>query len=470
MKNMKHLFKHAESFLDRAPELWKENIELVELNRRFLWFLILRFGVAAAMLGLGFTKNILIPHLNIRVGSFFTVGGILLLLNVIYWCHYEWVATHREFPSNVRWVAANVQVQIISDFLILGWLVYECGGIESPLVYFFLFHNTLSCLFFKRIVSFTHTLISLSIIFLIYILPAAGVIPHRHFIEPAYSPMVQISHDFAAYYLAGIFFIYIAAWYLSSTIAQNLKLRERELQEKIQEMLDLAREKNRYLLVTTHELKAPFAAIQSYANVALEGYAGEISEKIREILQKIKRRCNMLANMITQMIQLTNITSLKERQDDVTRSRVDAAVIVSRALPKFKETAAAKNVTFDTSKLSKGHFIEANSEQLEILFDNVVSNAVIYSFPGTKIAISILEKDEYVTVCVNDVGIPVKKEHLEKVFLEYFRSEKAVEVNPSSTGLGLTIAKQIMDIHGGRIWIESDEEQGTSVFMEFPKS
>lgn len=467
---MKHLFKHAAAFLNRAPELWKENVELIELNHRFLWFLILRFGVAAAMLVLGFTKNIFIPHLHIRVESFFAVGGILTLLNILYWCHYEWFAARREFPLSARSVVANVHVQIISDFLILGWLVYECGGIESPLVYFFLFHNTLSCLFFRKIISFTYTMISIAIIFLIYILPAVGLIPHRHFIEPAYSPIVQISHSFAIYYLAGIFFVYIAAWYLSSTMTQSLKLRERELQEKVQEMIDLVREKNRYLLVTTHELKAPFAAIQSYVNVALEGYAGGLSEKMKEILFRIRARCDMLANMITRMIQLANITSLKERPDDVTKSRMDISGIIMRILPKFNETAAAKNVSFDTSKLSKGLFVEANGEQLEILFSNVISNAVIYSFHDTKITIASGEKDKFAVISVNDTGIAVKKEHLEKVFLEHFRAEKAVEVNPNGTGLGLTIAKQIMDIHGGRIWMESSEESGTTVFTEFPKA
>lgn len=468
---MEHLYRKAASFLDRAPDLWRENVQLVELNRRFLWFVLLRFGVAGALVAVGLTKEYLIPAIGITSFSLFLVAGILLLLNIFYWFYYEWAITYHEFPENAKLVAQNVQIQIILDFLILGYLVYECGGIESPLVYFFLFHNTLSCLFFRRRISILHTLLSIAIILTIFLLTAFGVIPERHFIDPALSGITVFPHRFAAYYLAGVVSLYLAAWYLISTITESLRAQERELQEKIQELIDLAHEKTRYLLVTTHELKAPFAAIQSYVNVALAGYAGELPEKIKDILLKIHARCEMLVQMLTDMIRLANTTSLKERRYELVTSRVDLSEVVASVLPRFRDVAAKKKVSFDTGDLPfTQHFIEADSEQIEILLGNIIGNAVSYSYPETKINIAVEEEEHLVRIRVSDEGIGIKKEHMEKVFLEHFRAERAVDMNPNSTGLGLTIARQIMDIHHGRIWIESELGQETTVFMEFPKS
>jgi signal transduction histidine kinase len=467
---MERFFEKAAAFLDRAPDLWKENVELIELNRRLLWFIVLRFGVVAILLVLGFAKGILIPHLGINTAGIFIIAGILFLLNIFYWFYYQWAITYHEFQEYTKMVAGSIHVQIIFDFLILGYIVYECGCLESPLIYFFLFHNTLSCLFFKKSISFIHTIISIAIILLVVALTYLDVIPERHFIDPRFSVVTFIPSQFVAYYLAGVVSIYLIAWYLISTITESLKVREKQLQEKIQEMIEVDREKTRYMLVTTHELKAPFAAIQSYVNVALDGYAGELTDKLKEILWKIQARCNMLVAMITDMIQLANITSLKERPQEVVTSRIDLSEIIINMLPRFKETAAKKKVAFETNDLSfKHHFIEANAEQIQILLNNIIGNAISYCHSETKIKIEVIENEHFVTASVKDKGIGIKKENLEKVFLEHFRSEKAVEVNPNSTGLGLTIARQIMDIHRGRIWIESTESVGTAVFMEFPK-
>lgn len=467
---MKRLFDRAESFLDRAPELWRENIELVELNRRFLWFILLRFGVIGALATLGLAKSFLFPALDISPFGLFLAAGILLPLNIFYWFYYEWAITYHAFPENTKLVAQNVQVQIILDFFILGFLVYECGGIESPLIYFFLFHNTLSCLFFEKRVSLFHTLLSIAIVLAIVLLTSFGILPEKHFIDPATLGTPSIPRTFDHYYLAGVVSVYLFSWYLISTITENLRIQEQQLQEKIQEMTELSREKTRYLLVTTHELKAPFAAIQSYINVALDGYAGDIPEKLMEILKKIGARCDLLARRITDMIQLANITSLKEHRQNIVTARVNLSELLITAAGRFKNLGASKHVTIEIGELSsQKHFAEVDAQQIDILFNNIIANAISYAFPSTAIRVAITEGETSISVSVSNHGIGIKREHMEKVFLEHFRTERAVEMNPNSTGLGLTIARQIMDIHGGSIRIDSEVDRETTVFMVFPK-
>lgn len=466
-----HPLERATSFLDREPELWKKSVQLLELNRRFLWFLSLRFGVISALFVIALIEDILLPHLHINPKIIFVVAALLSALNVLYLLHYKWAITYHDFSVYTRKVKTNIQVQIIFDFLILGYFVYEFGGLESPLIYFFLFHNALSCLFFSRRTSFIHTMVSISIITTICLLISSGTVPERRFLVSAFTPAITSSIPFVYYYLAGVVSIYLTFWYLISTITESLKKQERRLQNKIQEMIDLAKEKTRYMLVTTHEIKGPFAAIQTYVNVALGGYAGEVSEKLKEILWKINARCSMISEIITDMLQLSNITSIKEYRREIVMLHINISQLISSVVRRFVEIAKMKEIEFEMGTIPfEHHFIEANSEEVDILLSNIIKNAVSYSYSGTKINLDIKESEQHVLVSVANKGIGVSEENLKKIFLEHFRTEKAVEMNPNSTGLGLTIARQIMDIHHGRIWIESEEGAVTTVFMEFPKS
>lgn len=464
---MQKIIQRAANILDRSPDYFKTDVRIYELNRRLLWFIVFRFIVAFALLFAAFAKDVLLTHISVSRTVFLAMSGLLLLVNSLYWLHYRKIAFKAKFSDYSKKASLNVQFQIILDFMVLGYLAYRCGGIESPLVYFFLFHNVIACLFFKKTVSFIYTALGVAIIFLISLGPFWGVLPGYHFIFPAESA-VFYNKTMYAYELAGIVAVYAIVWFVTSSITDSLKRHETKLQDKIDELVAMDKEKTRYMLVTTHELKAPFSSIQSYVNVLLGGYAGEISEKVNEIMWKIKARCEMLMRMITEMIQLANISSMKERKKEVTMKRLDLVKVVGSVARGFAEAAMAKNVSI-TWPEGKFYELEANSEQLDILFNNVLSNAVNYCYPDSEIRVEIKDAEGFVTVGIADRGIGIKKEHLEKVFLEYFRTEQAVLINRNSTGLGLTISKQIMAIHGGRIWIESEENVGTTVFMEFPK-
>lgn len=441
---------------------------MVELNRRFRWFLLLRFGAVLCLLLLAFIKYLFIPQISASHPILVRTAVILFLLNICYWYHYKRLEKRRDPGRYSRGLTHNIQAQMILDFLVLGYLVYLFGGIESPLIYLFLIHVILACLFFGRAISLLYVLVSILIITVISLGTYFGFIPPQHFMKGMIIGNFYKDPIYFHSYYWGMIFIYLAIWYVVSSITDNLKEQECMLQEKIEEMVKMDEEKTRYMLTTTHELKAPFAAIQSYVNLALGGYVGDISKDVKEILLRIKDRCDRLMNMIIDMLRLTNLKSLKDKP--VIMSEVNLSEVILGVLKIFEDKARERSLIFEPLNLDWASYkIMANREQLEILLANVISNAVNYSYPQNAIKIWINEKDGKVIVVIEDHGIGIKKEHLPKVFLEYFRSEKAVEMNKNSTGLGLAAAKQIMDIHHGRIWIESKEGKGTKVSMEFPK-
>lgn len=456
--------------LDRAPAALKEGLREREVNRRLLWFLLLRAAVAASLTGVALSKGLLFPELQVPAGGLLVCALILLGADGLFWLHYR-SSTDSGPEDFVRGAERNLQAQIVLDFLVLAYLVFECGGIESPLAYFFLFHNALSCLFFRRRVSLAHTLLSIAILVALEALRRAGAVPERHFIALEAWPTPSVPFRVSAYYLAGLSFFYLAAWYLVSTITERLRLREHQLEEKVEELLEVDRTKTRYMLVTTHELKAPFAAIQSYAEVLLDGYAGELSPKAREILERVQVRCQKLLGMLKDMIRLSNITTTKERRGALATGLIDLGLVGREAVEPFRESAARKGIAFDFERLEGGrHLIEGNLEQIQILLSNIVGNAVSYSDPGTVVRLWAEHAAGAEELCVSNRGIVVRPEHAEKVFLEYFRSEEAVKANPNGTGLGLAIARQIMGVHRGRIAMETDAKGETVVRMRFPRT
>ena len=443
------------------------DIRLLELNRRIHWFLSLRLAVACALLVGAVLALTTRGGLLVTSGPLFMMSGALFAMDGLFWLHYRSVrGARREFERFRSTLSFNLHLQILFDFGILSWLLVETGGVGSPVTYFFLFHVSLSCLFFRRPVSFFYTALALVLIVgTQFIISGGGSIAEAL----AHSTGTWCSGPGCGfYYVASVTLLYGFIWYLASTITTSLRRSEAELQTNIDELVEMHREKTRYMLTTTHELKAPFSAIHSYVNVLLGGYVGPIDEKVAAILTKIQSRCARMLNMINELLQLANIKNLVKA--GVELQWVDLAALVHLVLDNLEGTRKASGITVDCSGMGNGPFwIRGDLERLEILFTNIISNALYYSHAGGTVRIAFVEGVTMRRVTVADEGIGIKPELLEKVFLEHFRTEEATQMNSNSTGLGLTIAKFIIYMHQGRLWLESEPGHGTTAFMEFLK-
>ncbi len=457
--------QHALS--ERTVDALRSDIRLLELNRRITWFLTLRLVVAGSFLLGAFLTETILQGLLVAPLPLVMMSLALFGMDALFWLHYRMVAgTRRTFERFRTSLASNLHLQILFDFVILAWLLAETGGIGSPVTYFFLFHVSLSCLFFRRPVSFFYTVLALvCIIASQFVLPGAG------------STRVALAETVGTwcvgpacgiYYAASVAAVYIFVWYLASTITTSLRKSEAELQSNIDELVAMHKEKTRYMLTTTHELKAPFTAIHSYVNVLLGGFVGPVDGKVTAVLEKIRERCQRMLTMINELLQLANIKTLVQHGVDLVP--VDVAAVMQKVISSLEGVRTERRVTIDCCGMGSGSFlVRGDSDRLEILFTNILANALYYSHPDTSVSIAFEEGDRYRRVVVQDHGIGIKQEHLEKVFLEHFRSEEAVSMNSNSTGLGLTICKFIIYMHQGRIWLESTPGKGTSVFMQFLK-
>jgi len=239
-----------------------------------------------------------------------------------------------------------------------------------------------------------------------------------------------------------------------------------EYEQISQKLKENNNEKTKYLLYATHQLKAPFAAIQSYTDIILEGYTGKISQETRDIVQKIRIRCELLSRVIKEMLELEKLKSRDEMVLD--QKRLNISLILTNTVKWFKISAKNKKIQIDYSPLEEDLYIKGNDKQIEILFSILLENAISYSPSGSVIKI-ITKKIEgpRLYIGIKDQGIGIPEKNLSNIFNEFFRSNNAVDFHKNGTGLGLSLAKEIINIHNGSINVESVLKQGSCFSVAF---
>jgi signal transduction histidine kinase len=258
--------------------------------------------------------------------------------------------------------------------------------------------------------------------------------------------------------------IFFVVWYLASRLSGMVRGRDRELAEANRRLTIAQTEKMRHMLRTTHELKAPFAAIAANTQLLLKGSYGPLPEEAADVARRIATRCRRLAHEIQQMLQLANLQSGDEHP---TPEDLDLAEIVRWAIARVGATAQERRVTIE-EELAPARVV-AVEDHIKMLVTNIISNSVVYSHEGGTVRVRCgVAPPEGPIIVVADEGIGIPKEKLPRIFDDYYRTEEAVRHNKDSTGLGLAIARRVALAHGIRVQVESAPAGGTRFTLRFP--
>jgi signal transduction histidine kinase len=230
---------------------------------------------------------------------------------------------------------------------------------------------------------------------------------------------------------------------------ESLYERQREINE----------EKSRYLIQSTHQLKAPFAAIQHYVDLILDDYTGPVTAQTREIMGKIKSRCQLLSDTIRDMLELARLQS---HIVEIGRQEVDVADVFRDVVERFGAIAAAKSIRIETST-DPNPVVNTNPRQLFDLLAVLTDNAIRYSPAGSVVQLEAERSDGRWTIAVRDHGIGIAPEHISRIFSDFFRANNAVRFEPSGNGLGLAIARELANCLEATIEVDSRLNEG-SVF------
>ncbi len=225
--------------------------------------------------------------------------------------------------------------------------------------------------------------------------------------------------------------------------------------------------KSDFVSMVAHEIKSPLNSVLMQLKVVMDGLAGELTEKQKEILEKSSRKIHSLTTLSSELLDLSKIESGLINQD---REELDIIELIRNQAEFYRDKAASKGIIVEISKTKDKIFMMGNRTNIEEVVSNLISNAIRYSPDGGRIVVSADEKKDCVKIVVSDTGLGIPEDEIPHIFDRFFRvkNEKTRHIN--GTGLGLAIVKSIVEAHHGSIKVESELGKGTSFSVYFPIS
>jgi signal transduction histidine kinase len=233
-----------------------------------------------------------------------------------------------------------------------------------------------------------------------------------------------------------------------------------------QRLEDLEQAKSDFVFTVAHELKAPVAAIQSILRVLLEGYAGEVFQKQKDLIARAERRLIALLSLIRDLLALG---ALKGELPEAEKTDVILNGVVGRIVDAVQPEVEEKKIHLKVEIPDSLITIKANEDDMERLLGNLLENAVKYTpFQGT-VTLALTSQNPGLRIVVADTGIGIPPESLPRIFEEFYRAKNAKEVGKEGTGLGLSLVKHIVDRYRGTISVESKLQEGSNFTVTLPR-
>jgi len=242
--------------------------------------------------------------------------------------------------------------------------------------------------------------------------------------------------------------------------------RLREVARELIKLEEGRKDLLRLVYVAGHDLKAPLAAVQAYMAVVLEGYAGEIPDKVLKILKRSSTRVMQMIELISNIMDLSRLEAgqlMSELRETGMESVIKNSLEVVAVEAQQKEIALKKELPQPLPN------VRGDELRLQQVLTNLLVNAVTYTPSGGLVTLRVKEKPDEILIEVLDTGIGIPPQDMPHLFDEFFRGSN-VEV--PGTGLGLAIVKRIVEAHGGRVWAESpcpETGQGSRFSFTLPR-
>ena len=221
----------------------------------------------------------------------------------------------------------------------------------------------------------------------------------------------------------------------------------------------------RFVSVVAHDLKAPLAAIQSFLGVLLGGFAGELNDKQKHMMQRASQRINELLNLISNLLDIPRI-EMGQLVQEMTEVSLDQ--VIDSFVEEGSSLAEQKGLKFSVHIPPNLSCVCGAPTRLQQVITNLVNNAINYTSEG-EVVVRAVETDSEILVEVADTGCGISPDDIPRLFEDFFRGSN---VGYKGTGLGLSISRRIIEAHGGKIWAESpcaETGKGSKFCFTLPK-
>jgi len=245
-------------------------------------------------------------------------------------------------------------------------------------------------------------------------------------------------------------------------IEQKVRDRTEELTRANAELLELDRRKSEFLSIAAHQLRTPLSGLKWALDMLIQGEVGPVSDEQKVLLMKSYEGNERLISLVSDMLQANRIERGVLPLQAVSTQLLDLVDnVLYEVLPSASK--AGVSIRFDRDEALPPLMVDP--EKMRAVFQNLLENAIKYSRSGGEVVISAHRIGNGVQFAIRDHGIGIPEGEQAHIFSRFFRAGNARRKDPNGTGLGLYITRNIIDMHGGKIWLESGEDKGATFYF-----
>ena len=436
------------------------------MNLRILrlayWLIRLRwFAIIGILIAYYIAKHLL--HITISDLPIYSIVIFLILLNVLSFSFLKYLQKS-QVRKSIKNVKRVIKFQISTDLIVLTVLLHYSGGVENPFIIYYIFHMIIGSIMLSTKESFLQTSFALMLLGSMAFLEYSGIIDHF----PLQGFITSNMYNNLTY-LASTGFIFISTSYfvvyITRTIIKQSEKHEAAYLQANAKLKQRDKVKNEYVMRITHDIKGHITAIQSCISVLNEKLAGPLNSQQEDFVGRAHKRIQILNKFISDLLSITNRRLLlqSEKKYFSIKNSLDEVINMAENSAREKNISLIKNIDASVEN------IYGEPSSIEEVLSNLIQNAIKYSPVGKLVLINAKDQHENVLIEIIDNGIGIPEHEIPYIFNEFYRASNVKNEIKDGTGLGLAISKHIVEEHGGKIWVESIMNFGTTFYLLLKK-
>lgn len=436
-------------------------LKSTSLVQRAYWLIRLRWVAIVVLVAATFGASEFMG-ITLATRALYTIAILLLVYNfALHELLRYWTRGGKQ-PSESR-TGGILTFQISADLFILTTILHFSGGIENPFLLFFAFHMIIASILRSRLQSYLQATLAVALFGGLIVLEAAGWIEHHGLAGFAGHGLYR---DWT--YVFGTLFVFSVTVYLLVYMTTSISEQLQRQQESLERANALLREKdqvkNEYVLRVTHDIKGHLAAVLNCLDVVVGGMLGPLNDKQKDFVDRAHRRTTKCLEFITALLTLTRMKlagRLESEQFSLKKCILNTLALV-------QNRARSKSIMLTHQVDPRIDMISGEAVLIEETITNILLNAVKYTPDGGRVGLEVEQNGSFVQIRITDTGIGIPEADHGRIFEEFYRAENARAAERDGTGLGLAFARQVVERHGGRIWIENNPQGGTIFTFTLP--
>ncbi|MDH4202611.1 MAG: HAMP domain-containing histidine kinase [Phycisphaerae bacterium] len=430
--------------------------------KRAFWLVKLRWITAFLLIGIAYVISKLFDSASLEI-PLYVIGAVLLAYNFLLYLILRCLVRLHDIPLG-RAINRIIILQITADLLILTGVIYYSGGVENPFFFYYIFHVIISSMLLSRRMSYLQATLAVFLFGLLLTLEYFKIIRHRPI-----AGFLDVNLFQNTYYVLGVFVVFSTTLYLVVYMTTSIVLQLRKQQDRYKllnlELNKKDRIKNEYLLSVSHDIKSHMAVIKSCLDILSTHMAGPLNEKQSELVERADRRAFKSIAFLSTLLKLTRMRLTGK----IERERFSLKQCIYNAFAAIEEKAEFKAISVTYEIYVKKDTVFGSPLLIEETLRNLLINAVKYTPENGTVSLYVTEDNTFFTIQITDTGIGIPSDEKDKIFDEFYRAENARKVEKDGTGLGLSISREVVQRHGGAIWVSSHEGTGSTFSFTLPK-